>query len=463
MNFILNTDSYKASHFLQYPPGTEKVYSYIESRQGGEYNQVVFFGLQGFLNQIKGKVVTQTDIEEAEAFFNLHGEPFNRLGWQHIVDKWNGRLPLKISAVSEGNVIPSGNVLVTVENTDENVPWLTSYIETALLRAVWYPTTVATVSWSIKQVIKDFLNDTCDDPDNVLPFRLHDFGARGVSSMESAGIGGAAHLVNFLGTDTISGILYASKNYFAQDMSGFSIPAAEHSTITAWGKNREKDAYLNMVHRFGGYGKLYAVVSDSYDLDNAVRNIWTKDLKDIVKITGGTVVIRPDSGNPVDTPVRVVRELKEILWNECTINSKGYVVLPNWVRVIQGDGVNKDSIFCILHELKKIGISAENIAFGMGGALLQSVNRDTARFAMKTSAVQIDGLWKDVQKNPKTDRSKASKAGRLALIREDGAWQTERFEGNVWRNELKEVFKNGVLYNLTTFADVRKRANSYLE
>ena len=155
-NIILNTDSYKASHWLQYPPNTEKVFSYIESR-GGAYNKHVFFGLQAFIKEYLSNPVSMDMIDEAERVLKWHGEPFNREGWMRLIEKHDGYLPLKIQAVKEGTVLPLRNVLVTVENTDPEFYWLTSYVETAMLRAVWYGTTVATNSWSIKQVIKKAL------------------------------------------------------------------------------------------------------------------------------------------------------------------------------------------------------------------------------------------------------------------------------------------------------------------
>ena len=224
-SIILNTDSYKVSMFKQYPVGTTGVYSYIESR-GGRYDRTVFFGLQAFIKEYLLDPITQNDIDFAEEILTAHGEPFNRAGWQYILDKHMGYLPVVIKAVPEGSVIPVKHVLATIENTDPECFWLTTWLETALLRAVWYPTTVATQSWTIKQVIKNFLEKTGDP--STINFKLHDFGARGVSSMESAGIGGAAHLVNFMGTDTITGVLYAREFYNA-GISGFSIPAAEHS------------------------------------------------------------------------------------------------------------------------------------------------------------------------------------------------------------------------------------------
>jgi nicotinamide phosphoribosyltransferase len=453
-NLILNTDSYKMSHFLQYPQGAEFVSSYIESR-GGVYPEVTFFGLQMFLKQYLTKPISQADIEEAAVICQAHGVPFNREGWQYILDQHQGYLPLEIEAVAEGTQVPVGNVLVQVINTDPQCAWIASYIETALLRAIWYPTTVATVSKYCQKIIARYLEETADDL-SKLPFKLHDFGARGASSEESVGIGGLAHLVNFMGTDSLSAIV-AAKRFYSIDMPAFSVPAAEHSTITSWGREGETAAYANMLKQFAGPGKLVAVVSDSYDIWNAIDNIWGGELKAQVEQSGGTLVIRPDSGEPVEVVPLVVEKLMHKFGY--SINNKGYKVLPPCVRVIQGDGVCAASIEAILVEMKKRKLSADNVAFGMGGELLQKVNRDTQKFAMKASAIRINGNWRDVYKDPITDQGKRSKKGRLALVKENGVFKTVlKDQIATDDNHLKTVFRNGKLLVDLTFDEVRKNA-----
>ena len=459
-NIILNTDSYKVSMFKQYPAGTTGVYSYIESR-GGRYDRTVFFGLQAFIKEYLLEPITQADINIADEILTAHGEPFNRAGWQYILDKHNGYLPVVIRAVPEGTVVPVKNVLATIENTDPECFWLTTWLETALLRAIWYPTTVATQSWTIKQVIKDFLEKTGDP--SLIDFKLHDFGARGVSSLESAAIGGAAHLVNFMGTDTISGLLYA-REFYRAGVSGFSIPAAEHSTITSWGRDREVDAYRNMLTSFARPGSIVAVVSDSYDVFNAASKLWGEELRQQVIDSGATVVIRPDSGDPVE----VNRRLIEILGEKFgyTVNSKGFKVLNN-VRLIQGDGVNELTIRSILGCFMAMGWSADNIAFGMGGALLQQVDRDTQKFAMKCSAALINGMWVDVQKDPVTDSGKKSKAGRVSLYKNGREYRSDvtpplgwtDYGVGSWTDVLEEVYRDGKLIRDMKFEQVRANSN----
>jgi nicotinamide phosphoribosyltransferase len=458
-NIILNTDSYKVSMFKQYPAGTTGVYSYIESR-GGRYDRTVFFGLQAFIKEYLLEPITQTDIEIADELLTAHGEPFNRAGWQYILDKHMGYLPVVIRAVPEGTVVPVKNVLATIENTDPECFWLTTWLETALLRAVWYGTTVATQSYTIKQVILDYLERTGDP--TLIDFKLHDFGARGVSSLESAGIGGAAHLVNFMGTDTISGLLFA-REYYGASMAGFSIPAMEHSTVTSWGRDGEVDAYRNMLNQFAKPGAILAVVSDSYDIFNAASKLWGEELREQVVQSGATVVIRPDSGDPVD----VNRKLVEILGEKFgyTVNSKGFKVLNN-VRLIQGDGINELTVRSILGAFMANGWSADNIAFGMGGALLQIVDRDTQKFAMKASSACVNGEWRDVVKDPVTDSGKKSKAGRVTLWKSGGEWVSGVTAPTGWTDKgigpfvpmLEEVYRDGKLIKEIDFATVRANA-----
>ena len=460
-NLILNSDSYKTSHWVQYPAGSEYMSSYVEARKG-DYD-VVFFGLQAFIKEYLSTPVTIQDIDEAEAVIQAHGLTFNRAGWELLVERHGGYLPLRIEAVPEGSIVPVSNVVCQVINTDPDFYWLPSYIETSLLRAIWYPSTVASVSRYCKGIIRDALEKSADNNDS-LPFRLHDFGARGASSFESVALGSLAHLVNFSGTDSMTALVAASRWYgMNKDMPAFSIPAAEHSTMTAWGRDGETAAYANMLKQFGGTGKAFSVVSDSYDLWNAIDNIWGDTLKNEVEKTGGTLVIRPDSGEPI----KVVREALERLAVKfgTTLNSKGYKVLPDYVRIIQGDGISPQSLGKIVEAVMDAGFSADNITFGMGGGLLQQVNRDTMSWAMKASAISIDGNWTDIYKDPITSHSKRSKKGRLALVKDDnGQLQTVKADnldtglGTESDNLLRDVFVNGKLIVEDSLTTIRERA-----
>ena len=457
-NLILLTDSYKISHWRQYPPGTERVYSYFESR-GGKWQDVVFFGLQYYLKKyLAGQVITQEKIDEAAEIFAAHfGDEtlFNRQAWEHILHKHDGRLPIRVKAVPEGTPVPSFNVLMTIENTDPACFWLTNYLETLLVQ-VWYGSTVATQSREMRHLITKYLART--GTPGLCDFKLHDFGFRGVSSVESAGMGGAAHLISFKGTDTIAGLTFA-KQYYKEPMAGFSIPAAEHSTITSWGETHEVDAMRNMLTQFPT--GTVAVVSDSFNVFEACRDIWGDQLRSDVLARNGTLVIRPDSGDPVQVLIKGHPNVFDILAERfgCTKNAKGYKVLSDHVRVIQGDGIDFEMIDSILYALQQKGYSADNIAFGSGGALLQKLNRDTLKFAFKCSSVNINGEERDVFKNPITDKGKQSKRGRLRLIREDDVFHTKRYEeSDALEDCLAEVFLNGEIRREYTFEEIRKNA-----
>src|SRR5260370_5132760 len=318
-NMILQTDSYKFTHWKQYPPGTELVYSYLESR-GGMFGQTLFFGLQYYLKEyLCGSVVCEEDIGEAQIFVDPHLGPglFNAQGWKHIVTRYGGRLRVGIKAVEEGSIVDVQNVLMTIENTDPHCWWLPNYLETLLLK-VWYPITVATLSRAIRQVFTAALERSGDPA--LIEFELHDFGYRGVSSEETAGIGAAAHRINFKGTDTVGGIRILQKDYESREMEGFSIPAAEHSTITAWGRESEVQAYDNMLTQFPQ--GLVAVVSDSYNVYEACEKLWGEALKEKVLHRQGTLVVRPDSGNPREAVLKLLEILAEKFGDET--NRKGY-------------------------------------------------------------------------------------------------------------------------------------------
>ena len=453
-NIILATDSYKLNHWNQYPQGTEVVYSYFEARKGAEYPETVFFGLQYIIEEyLEGEVVTERDVSEAASLAETHfGNPdyFNREGWEHIVRDHHGRLPIKIKAVPEGLAVSNDNVLMTVENTCPKCFWLTNALE-SLLTHVWYPSTVASLSYATKKMLKEFLDETADS-DAGLPFMLHDFGYRGVSSHESAGIGGAAHLINFMGTDTLPAMVVAEKYYNADPATlAFSVAATEHSVMTALGREGEIQVLDNLLDQYPT--GILSVVSDSYDIYNFVDQVVAR--RDRIMARDGVFVVRPDSGNPAE----VSRKLANALWFGFggTINAKGYKVLDPHVRILWGDGIDYQGIYGILAELKETGYSAENMVFGMGGGLLQKVNRDTQRFAFKASAMYRDGEWHRVFKEP-LDSTKKSKAGRLMLTYDevDGYWTLP--EG--WANDVLEtVFEDGVLLRRQTFDQVRENSH----
>jgi nicotinamide phosphoribosyltransferase len=465
-NLILLADAYKYSHHKLYVPGTQFIYSYLESR-GGKFDETVFYGLQYFLKEyLAGEVFTKEKLDEAESLLaEVFGrkDVFDRSRFEYIIRKHGGRLPIRIKAVAEGTVVPVRNVLMTIENTDPECFWLTNFLETLLMQ-VWYPCTVASVSREIKKVVKKYYEDTASASAFAgIDFVLNDFGFRGASSVESAGIGGSAHLVSFAGSDTIPGSIFAKKYYHAATAPGLSIPATEHSVCTLLGEEGELEIFKHILHTYPT-GTI-ACVSDSYNIFRACEEYWGGELREQILKRDGTLVIRPDSGDPVQTLLKIFGILMDKFGY--TVNEKGYKVLPPQVRVIQGDGISYSSIPGIFEALKQADISAENLVLGMGGALLQRVNRDTQEFALKCAYAEVNGAKINVQKMPvEMDANgqlrtsfKKSKAGKLRLIRKNNGFATvAESEATDADDLLRTVFENGEVVHSYHFEEVRKTA-----
>jgi nicotinamide phosphoribosyltransferase len=424
---IIGTDSYKVSHHSQTPPGIGITRSYLAARGLSKRFQylhdlafgpdhkpevIAFFAAQVLLPAILRRPITQFDINEAREVFADHffgrTDLFNEKDWQRILNKHGGYLPINIRIVPEGTRVPVGNILMAMENTDDQLPWVTNYVETRLSR-MWDPIAIATQSYYIRKIILNWLerNGTPEEID----FKLHDFGYRGTSGEESSAIGGLAHLTSFQGTDTLAAVMLARK-FYACKMAGYSIPAAEHFTITSWGRDGEPHAYMNMLTK-NPVG-LVAVVSDSYDIYYACEKIWGEMLRDQVLAREGRLIIRPDSGEPIKVILKCLEILKQKFGAE--VNSKGRLVLHPKVRMIWGDGIRGKDVHFILEAMDYLGWSADNIAFGMGGGLLQDVNRDDIKSAIKASEIVFqDGRVRGISKNPVTDPGKQSQAGNLTL------------------------------------------------
>ena len=458
-NVIINADSYKISHWMFLEKNTTYSTSYIEAREGAMFDETVFFGLQYMLQteQFLDRITPEM-VDQAEKVLSAHGEPFNREGWDYIVNKHGGYFPISIKAVPEGTVVPINNALVVVESTDArfNAAWAASFVETKLIR-MWYPTTVATLSREIKKVIHSALVKTGDE--STADMKLVDFGSRGVSCKEQSMIGGAAHLVNFQVTDNLLGMGMLMDYYMDNDdVPAFSIPATEHSVTTSWGKHRESFFYINIVKEILPKTGICSVVIDTYDTINAIKMFGR--IRRFIE-ENGTIVFRPDSGDPVEMTERVILKLDEVFGSE--VNDKGYKVLNPCARIIQGDGVNLETIKDILDNFEKLGFSADNITFGSGGALLQKLDRDSMRFAMKASHVVVGSEPRDIRKVPSTDMSKASKAGKLRLVKdiETGEFRTINQHTKSLDTEvdmLEVVYDNGEIRRWQSLDDVRARA-----
>lgn len=413
MNLINLSDSYKFSHFNQYPEGTEIVHNYLMSR-GGEYDEIVFHGLPYLLKYLVARINNQ-DIIEARLLAMTHGVPFHKEGWDYIDHKYSGMLPIEIKALPEGTICKPNQPLLTIENTDPNCAWLVGHLETLLLK-IWYPITVASKSLAVKKMLLKHWEKTADNLAG-LDFAYHNFGDRGSTSVEAAAIGGCAHLTQFKGTDNFNSVEHSNK-YYAGKYQGYSIPATEHSTVTSWGRLGEFAMIENYLETYKSY-PIIACVLDSYNIFEAVNFVTSGRMKEKIESVDYPIfVIRPDSGDPIE----VLKEIIAILLKngvKHSINSKGRLAFEKY-KFIWGDGITPIQIdtilqyFCYSYSFTKgIPLSASNFAFGSGGDLMQNVNRDTCKFAIKCSAIKVNGEWQDVYKDPITDPGKTSLRGRV--------------------------------------------------
>lgn len=470
MNFLLQTDSYKVGHALLYPPDLRGLYAYFESR-GGVFDETVFFGLQGVIKRhLEGTVFHPMDVDDAEGFFHKHfgGQKYFPADlWRQMYRDYKGKLPLLIKAVPEGTTVPTHNILFSVESTNPTYAFLVGYVETLLMQA-WYPITIATQSAYLKREIRTLRERFSDNLDG-LEFMVHDFGYRGCTSQEQAEVGGAAHLLSFRGTDTLAGIEYLNYYYggdqdnhlyghvYDYQMMGYSVPALEHSVVLSF--DSEKECFEHLLKQFPN--GIVAAVSDTRDIYNAVDHIWGDELYQEVVARKGALVVRPDSGDPF----RVVPDILDSLWNRFggTINTKGKRVIDPHVRVIQGDGMNRDSIVQLYEHITDCGFAPENLTVGAGGGMLQGVNRDTQRFAYKVSEVTRGEKRIPVHKTPITDRGKTSKEGRLVLLNDSMGTSsshlcTKQLYGyNHMHDLLRPVFYNGELLVDQTYDEITAR------
>ena len=461
-NICLLTDSYKVTHHYFYPEGTQKIYSYLESRVGAEFNKTIFYGLQYIIKKyLEGPIVTEEKIDEADRLISSHiGEGiFNRSGWEHILEEHDGYLPIEIKSVAEGTPVDVGNAMMTVENTDRKSYWLPNYLEPLLLQ-VWYPSTVATLSAEVRKLANFYLEVTGSRKDN-LDFMLHDFGYRGASSTESARLCGSAHLLSFSGTDTIAALSIPENYYNDSSLYGFSVQATEHSVMTSMGDDGEEKQILHVIDK--AKDGILSMVIDSYNYRNFLTEAGRSgsEINDAILSfldrQGNKIVFRPDSGEPVSTTIDCLNLLEEGFG--CHMTDKGYKVFDLNIGLLWGDGLNYQKIRDILFAMKSNGWAAENIIFGMGGGLHTAVTRDTQRNAFKCSAQLRNDEWHDIFKNP-LDSSKKSKTGRFKLIKENNSFKTVPIDSE-GENYLKTVFRNGKLLVDDEFANVKERALNY--
>ena len=487
-------DFYKVSHREQYPAGTEYVYSTWIPRGSRipEITEVVTFGMQAFVqkylvdyfndNFFNRSIESVLDEYERVIKYTLGVEIPDS---SHIKSLWElGYLPLEIKALHEGTLVPLRVPIATVENTSPEFFWLTNYIETLFSVENWMATTSATHAWQYRKILTKWAKKTGGDLAAV-PFQGHDFSMRGMSSVESAAASGAGHLLSFTGTDTIPSIIFAEKYYGAnieKELIGASIPATEHSVMCAYGQD-ELSSYGRIINDIypGGF---VSIVSDTWDLWKVLTETIPQLKEDILK-RDGRVVIRPDSGDPVEiicgsaisfgvgkTPSE--KGVIEVLWDTFggTVNEKGYKVLDPHIGAIYGDSITEARCEAMCARLSAKGFASTNIVLGIGSFTYQYNTRDTFAFAMKSTAVTIDGVEHAIFKDPATDDgTKKSLTGRVIVSYNE---QTKKYavtdgltkqdvSNNAWKDSLRVIFRNGQSFNTLKFSEVREALLERLE
>mmetsp|Transcript_21608 Transcript_21608/g.30033 ORF Transcript_21608/g.30033 Transcript_21608/m.30033 type:complete len:563 (+) Transcript_21608:171-1859(+) len=422
------TDSYKAGHFMMYP-NSKKMVAYGEFRKGfmgkdGKHDEVdkrlIVYGVRYIVETFIHKQWTMKDVDDITLFYKQHKAPlatpypFPEDLFRKFVAENDGYFPVRLEALPEGTVV-TAHVPVYQITAEEPYSPLCTFLET-LLTQIWYPSTVATLSRRCKDLISDAFNKTVDEENFfLLGSRLHDFGFRGCTCTEQSVLGGCAHLLNFDGTDTMSAAYYAQFFLNGGLPVGNSIPATEHSVMTSW--ETEKQAMENMATKFGD--GLFAVVMDAYDYLEALEKVLPAGIEIKSKHESGYLVIRPDSGDPTEAIIDGLKALEKVCG--VNVNKKGYKVIQG-AGIIQGDGIGIHTIGKILDAVAAHGYSAQSVGFGMGGGLLQKVNRDTMSFATKLSYIHVQGQEKgrNIMKAPKTDPAKISLPGILQVERVKG-------------------------------------------
>lgn len=484
LDTLIETDAYKVSHVTMGEPGIETVFSNLTAR-GTRVDYIaegtVFFGLQALLYKINAKW---------NVFFALNDDQLNQVlsEYRHFVARLMGttsdtvsdehfrilhgigHLPLRIRAFKEGSVVPLRVPYFTIENTDPRVPWLTNYLETTLSANLWQPTTSATLSWAARRMLDAGAKRSASVPEAV-DFQGHDFSYRGMENDAAAAASGAGHLLSFNGTDTLPAIRFVDRFYSEQDVDngviGMSVPASEHSIMTAGGRDGEFDVFERLIdqHPTG----IVSLVADSYDFWNALQEFMPR-LKDKIMAREAKVVLRPDSGvpelilcgdpnAPEGSPERkgAVRILDEVFGS--TVNDKGFKELDPHIGLIYGDGITYDRAKSIIDNLMSQGYASTTVVFGFGSFTFQYQSRDTFMMAVKATWVQVEGVGRDIFKDPATDNGdKKSATGRLAVRRQMNGkpYLIEKATAEQEADQVLElVFENGVFKRHQNFADVR--------
>lgn len=488
MNFdpMAMTDFYKIGHIKQYPEGTQEVYSNMTARSNKHATSftddefIINFGLQyvikEFLINQWNKNFFQVDREVIHERYVRRIE--NTLGPQyasaaHVVSLWDlGYLPIRIKALPEGAKVPIGVPLFTIKNTLREFFWLTNFLETALSSFLWKPITSATTAYQYRRLFEHFADMTGGSKE-FIDFQGHDFSFRGMSNVLDAAVSGAAHLTSFKGTDTIPAIDFVENYYFGnvlEAMIGVSVPATEHSVMCMGGEYDEFETFKRLITETYPAG-IVSIVSDTWDFWKVLTDYLPR-LKEIIMARDGKVVIRPDSGDPVEIicgdPMAPKNspEYKgaiECLWDVFggTVSDKNFKTLDSHIGLIYGDSITPGRAKTILEILASKGFASDNVVLGIGSYTYQHQTRDTHGFAIKSTSGVVNGERREIFKDPKTDDGlKKSAKGLLRVERSAEGYYYLQDQVNVGQEKggaLKVVFENGVQFRTQTFEQIRDR------
>lgn len=481
MNALLLKDGYKVGHPFQYPDNTEMVYSNFTARGSRipDIDHVVFFGLQYFIHRYLIEEMQDTffDLDMDTAVSEYKSTIDNYLGKdtisiEHIEALHSlGYLPLEIKALPEGTLVPLRVPMFVIYNTHKDFGWVTNLFETIISCSVWGACTSATLAHRLRNML-DYYALKTGSPKEFVDFQAHDFSMRGMNGLEAAKMSGAGHLLSFKGTDTIPAIKFLEKYYHADsslELIGASVPATEHSVMCMGGKETEKDTYLRLINDIYPEG-IVSIVSDTWDFWKMVTETLP-EIKDSIMQRNGKLVIRPDSGNPIniicgDPGAATEAERKgliECLWDTFggTETDNGYLILDEHIGAIYGDAITYDVAEQVLIKLEEKNFASCNIVFGIGSYTYQYNTRDTFGFAMKATAGIIDGEEVHIFKDPKTDNGlKKSAKGFLKVVDDNGELE---LVDNLAFNQVEEgllttVFSNGIVTD-TSLTKIRERLN----